>query len=319
VFVMKVDGYFYLFGSVNTDIVLYTSPDGDVWTSVGSVLSKDSLGAWAQGKIDCPMVMYDESTNEYRLFFQGYQANVTNDARVYQLGMATSQTLTGQFAPAFSGEPTMVPGGSGTWDNGRLFQPWVIQEDNGTLVMFYSNKDQQGISYATSTDGGAHWNKYNQGLINIACEPAVVADGGHWVMFFMRGNEVYHATSLSAVTMTATIAWEVGAVGNPSYPQVGSVGIAVTAELDSGSLRIRQGALGHGTLTVASTSSMPVTLAYTVNSTGAQSCDRWVTIGGLAEVLDANGSDTADINIAVPPAAVIAGYSAEIVVTATAE
>lgn len=180
---------------------LYVSSDGTAWNYEGPVFYNNTdETAWDAAKIDAPSVMFDGE--RYRLYYQGYQVAANSADRVYQIGVAFSDTIYGEFSREGRTEPIVGPSASGTFDDYRVFHPWVVKIRD-LYCMWYTGGDTvyryvDEIGFATSTDG-VNWTKHGS-VVGVHdgiedCEPTVVQVGDTWHMWYMHGSNVYHTTS----------------------------------------------------------------------------------------------------------------------------
>jgi predicted GH43/DUF377 family glycosyl hydrolase len=152
----------------NSRIGYATSPDGVDWTkySGNPVLDLGASGSWDDRHVETPVVlMFDDTT-----FFMWYGGR--RDATPVEIGLASSSD--GIEWEKWSTNPVMNAGIG--WDNEGIFPQAVILIDD-TLRMWYFglNSTFEGRSgYATSSDGGVEWAKYEGNPI------LDIGDAGAW-------------------------------------------------------------------------------------------------------------------------------------------
>jgi predicted GH43/DUF377 family glycosyl hydrolase len=145
-----------------------TSPDGVDWTkySGNPVLDLGASGRWDDRHVETPVVlMLDDTT-----FFMWYGGR--RDATPVKIGLATSSD--GVEWEKWSTNPVLNVGTG--WENEGIFPEAVILIDD-TLRMWYIglNSTFDGRSgYATSSDGGVEWAKYEGNPV------LDIGDAGAW-------------------------------------------------------------------------------------------------------------------------------------------
>ena len=186
--IIKGADKYYMFSSNSdgTAINVYESTDGEKW---GSTLTKvldisnSAVGDWAKKKIDNPMVVYDGT--EYKLYYQG-----KSDTTGYQIGLATSNSLTGSYTPV--AEAVLKPGTGEEWDAGQLYQPWVVKDGDFYYMWYAAGSGPKAIGYAWSTDG-INWTKTDEAITTATSgyygKPTVVKSGGNWHMWFLHESD----------------------------------------------------------------------------------------------------------------------------------
>lgn len=180
--IIKEVGKYYMFNSSSdgTAINVYESEDGFNWGSNPTmVLNTANVGDWAKTKIDNPMVIYDGT--EYKLYYQG-----KSSSNGYQIGLATSNSITGSYTAVV--EPVLKSRIGGEWDDGALYQPWVVKDDNFYYMWYAAGSGPKAIGYAWSIDG-ANWIKTDEAVIASAelwqGKPSVVKIDSNWHMWFL--------------------------------------------------------------------------------------------------------------------------------------
>lgn len=198
--IIKEAKKYYMFNSNSdgTAIDVYVSTDGDNW----EMAKKDALttvadvGDWAKTKIDNPMVIYDETKNEYKLYYQG-----KSNSNGYQIGLATSSTIDDKYT-AVSG-PVVTSGDTDEeWDTGKLYQPWVVKDGEFYYMWYAAGNGPKAIGYAWSRDG-INWTKTDDPVIASAelwqGKPSVVKVGNDWHMWFLHEKNYTNDASIMYV------------------------------------------------------------------------------------------------------------------------
>ncbi|WP_296969456.1 right-handed parallel beta-helix repeat-containing protein, partial [Tepidanaerobacter sp. EBM-38] len=188
--IIKDAGKYYMFNSNSggNEINVYESADGFTWGNTSTkVLDTSAVGDWAKKKIDNPMVVYDGT--EYKLYYQG-----KSDTNGYQIGLATSDSLTGLYTPV--SEPVLKPGTDEEWDAGQLYQPWVVKDGDFYYMWYAAGSGPKAIGYAWSTDG-IKWTKTDGSVITSQDlwqgKPSVVKVGNDWHMWFLHEKDYNNA------------------------------------------------------------------------------------------------------------------------------
>lgn len=139
------------------------------WSEYGSnpVLQKGSAGAWDDGHVKDPCLIWDGS--QYVMYYSGY------DGASYQIGRATASSVNGPWTKDAS-NPVVALGSGGDFDDTGLAFPTVLYEPSDTgneWKMWYRANDgsTETIGYAHSTDG-ISWTKVGKVLD--------VGSGGSW-------------------------------------------------------------------------------------------------------------------------------------------
>ena len=125
-----------------------TSSDGISWTPHGMVLDVGVSGSWDESSVRRPVVLFDGTI--YKMWYLG--------SHIHKIGLATSPD--GIVWTKYSGNPVLVPGGNGGWDDGGLGE-FTVFFNGTTYIMWYNGVvSQQKIGVATSLDG-ISWTKYS--------------------------------------------------------------------------------------------------------------------------------------------------------------
>jgi predicted GH43/DUF377 family glycosyl hydrolase len=110
----------------------------------------------------------------------------------------------------YEGNPVLVPGPSGSWDDGTILEPSVVFYD-GLYYMFYTGARigwaAVAIGYATSSDGLA-WEKYPENPVleadgtgfdaGIVIGSVAIVEGDTWVLYYIgSGTAIGRATAPS--------------------------------------------------------------------------------------------------------------------------
>jgi predicted GH43/DUF377 family glycosyl hydrolase len=181
-----------------------TSPDGIAWTKTGTAPvfgPAPGGGTTVQGAFDDdvllrPCVVHDPAaTPPYRMWYTGidlFNDTMGNAVFTVAIGMATS-TDGLAWTRANSGNPVLINGATGTWDEFGVAFSCVIN-DGGTFKMWYMgfNATTSAIGYATSSDGIA-WAKNTNPVFSPTgaafeagglSDPWVIKDGSFYRMFY---------------------------------------------------------------------------------------------------------------------------------------
>lgn len=158
-----------------------TSSNGISWTKYegNPVLSPGGNGGWDDWNIYSPSVLKDGST--YKMWYgaQNYQYSQS------RIGYATSSD--GISWTKYNGNPILIPGGNGGWDDKHVTEHFVMKE--GTLYeMWYcgqDNSDVAQIGLATSSDG-VSWTKDEDNPVLL------VGSYGSWDSFALAMGSVVH-------------------------------------------------------------------------------------------------------------------------------
>lgn len=173
---VAADAYYGLINGQNGDgvyaIGAFTrAADAYSEYSGNPVLQKGSSGAWDDGHVKDPMLVWDGS--QYVMFYSGY------DGATYRIGRATAPSHEGPWTKYVS-NPVLDLGSGGSWDDAGVTFPTVLYEPTDTgreWKMWYIGNDGSGftkIGYAYSSDG-ITWTKY-------ASNPVITYSGtvGAW-------------------------------------------------------------------------------------------------------------------------------------------
>jgi len=157
------------------------------------VLDVGGSGAWDGFSVFRPSVIYNNSS--YMMWYSGESIYVID-------GIGFANSTDGISWTRYSQNPVLSVGVVGTWDHGRVNDPWVIHE-NGIYKMWYTGVlymaftkliVAEQIGYATSPDG-LNWTKYPGnpvlpygpvGSLNDkwVFRPVVIPTGSSYTMYY---------------------------------------------------------------------------------------------------------------------------------------
>lgn len=163
------------------------------------VLGVGGPGAWDGYSVFRPFVTYNNSS--YSMWYSGESVYVID-------GIGFANSSDGISWKRYSQNPILQVGGVGTWDHGRVNDPWVIRE-NGVYKMWYTGVlymaftkliVAEQIGYATSPDG-LNWTKYAgnpvlaygpTGSLNDkwVYEPVVIRTGSSYTMYYSYLSQI---------------------------------------------------------------------------------------------------------------------------------
>lgn len=124
--------------------------DGDFYEYPSNpVLTKGATDAWDESYVAHPSVF--EVNGQFLMYYTG-----SNAAGVNKIGLATSTD--GKTWTKSSSNPLLLPGGTGTWDEGGVAHPSVIYDGNKFVMLYVgwasgATTISGNIGVATSTDG----------------------------------------------------------------------------------------------------------------------------------------------------------------------
>ena len=180
-----------------------TSTNGITWTKyVNNPVVTGTVGSW-DSILGCPGVISD--TGLYKMWYMG-----ADDSGIYGIGYAISTN--GISWTKYAGNPVVVTGTVGSWDESQILCPDVIL-DGATYRMWYTGQDAQGgqrIGYATSPDG-VSWTKsssnpvLNSGLLGgwetrKVRVPSVLLGGDTYNMWYAGNTQIGYASPGSYTT-----------------------------------------------------------------------------------------------------------------------
>jgi predicted GH43/DUF377 family glycosyl hydrolase len=174
------------------------------------VLIQGSSGSWDAGHVLQPSVFFDGTT--YHMWYGG----TNGDLSERHIGYATSTDRI--HWTKYSGNPVMVPGSSGSWDDVWVDSPNVLFI-NGIYHIWYCGFDGTYVQtgYATSADG-ISWNKDALNPVLVVgpsgswdnfwvYQPSVVTDGVKYHMWYSGGGSAFtwrigYAVSFDGINWT---------------------------------------------------------------------------------------------------------------------
>lgn len=205
--------------AINSAIGMAFSSDGIHWTkySWNPVFTKGNTGDWDGSWVESPAIIYDDSGNEYKMWYNGIDTTTWK----LQIGLATSPD--GINWTRYPGNPVLTTSPWGQYDDIWLGTPAVLKE-NGVYKMLYSSTstvsydtvthkfDTIGICYASSSDG-INWTKDpGNPLFNNFTPPydSLTESGGPWacdLVFDPNDNnyKMWYETSAGFCLVTSDI------------------------------------------------------------------------------------------------------------------
>jgi predicted GH43/DUF377 family glycosyl hydrolase len=152
-------------------IATATDPSGPWELQSDFVLRPGPKGAWDGSRVTQPSVLsIDEG---YLMFFAGFDTDRLMSTRM--IGLATSrngfewtkyddQDTGGTFSES---DPVLEVGRKGEWDANRIFQPQVVQVNDGFLMLYKSNiKIGSAEAYGLAlSPNGINWMRYDKNPI----------------------------------------------------------------------------------------------------------------------------------------------------------
>lgn len=258
-------------------IGLWTSADGLAWTEhPGNPVMTGSGDGWDASAVGNAMVVYDDSV--YRMWYAGHDGS-----GVMSIGYATSTD--GIEWTKFTGNPVLVPGGTGDWDEARIHGPYVVNLESEFRMWYTGTRpdDVSQIGYATSPDG-ITWSKYESNPVlsvgavgswdqGVVAVPSVLVEDGGFMLWYEGAQsanvlvglpQTGYARSIDGVTWTKDANNPVLAVGGPTSWDM-NVAIVTQVLNDGGTYKMWYGgtnfitAFGAGlaTLTAVTTVERP--------------------------------------------------------------
>jgi predicted amidohydrolase YtcJ/predicted GH43/DUF377 family glycosyl hydrolase len=174
--------------------------------------SQPVVRGWDVGRVSAPRVIRDG--DKYLMWYDGLDSSA---AGRWAVGLAESPD--GVAWTKYSGNPVLVPGEAGRWDEKYRFQVSVLK-DGSTYEMWYSGAADGPwqTGYATSTNG-IDWNVYaDQPVLKLgevgdwdeleADAPAVIKDGGSYEMWYHGCNADYKACGIGYATSANGTEWD---------------------------------------------------------------------------------------------------------------
>ena len=153
-----------------------TSTDGLTWTkdSANPVLVPGDTGAWDDGGVLHPSVVYDSDTSTFHMWYIGYSGSVR------QVGHATSSD--GATWTKDENNPVMSPGDAAAWDNSAIHSVDVIANGSFYEMWYAASSDYDfstKIGYAYSNDG-VTWQKLEANPENLTNNAAAEETSPSW-------------------------------------------------------------------------------------------------------------------------------------------
>ena len=187
-----------------TDMGHATSPDGVEWTMdpANPVLTRGAPGEWDSARLDGAAVIHDGT--QFHMWYSAWG----ND-NLERVGYATSPD--GSVWTKHPGNPVMVPGPQGSWDDFSV-RPTTVIAEGETLRMWFGGTTSRGgfpsrVGYAESLDG-IDWTKRADPVLEPGSYPGawdpqtvgnpyVVFDGSSYHMWYNGGAETSTTADLS--------------------------------------------------------------------------------------------------------------------------
>ncbi|MCW4002625.1 MAG: hypothetical protein NWE95_01760 [Candidatus Bathyarchaeota archaeon] len=208
------DGTYGMWLSKSDGIYYSSSADGISWIDPTEVLKPGASGSWETIVYE-PCVVYDGTI--YRMWYTGSYSGVS------KIGYATSKD--GTSWAKYSGNPVLVPGGNGGWDDWNLWGPNVYFDGSLYRMWYTAEQSRDGtrkIGMATSTDG-VLWAKYTGNPVitlgtgwdsRFVHAGPVVKEGTNYKMWYTaRDGGVWR---VGLATSSDGIIWQKNA-GNPIF------------------------------------------------------------------------------------------------------
>jgi predicted GH43/DUF377 family glycosyl hydrolase len=217
--------------------------DGTNFTKYGSnpILSPGTSGAWDDGGVTHPFVLYDPDDGLWKMYYMGISGSDS------AIGLATATDPLGPWTKHPS-NPVVEP--TETWEDVALYSPLVLRESASSWKMLYTGNNPAGparIGLATSTDG-VTWTKYPSNPVlspsgsgwmaaSVFASRTLVKLGGTYHLYFagkqteLGYSKIGYASSTDLITWTLgssnpilspSRAWEGDEVENPNLIQVGA-------------------------------------------------------------------------------------------------
>jgi predicted GH43/DUF377 family glycosyl hydrolase len=145
-----------------------TSPDGRTWTrrSARPVLSPER--PWEGVAVMCPHVLWDEKTNQYRMWYSGGQQHEPN-----AIGYATSND--GINWTKYGGSPIFAADRGNPWEQHKVTACQVIPAGDWHLMFYigFRGENRAQIGLARSRDGITGWQRH-------PANPIIFPTAGAW-------------------------------------------------------------------------------------------------------------------------------------------
>ncbi len=171
-------------------------------------------GSWDDNKILHPCAVSQGGT--VYLFYTGYSGSV------WAIGVASvsSASFTGLNLSKYGSNPILEAGAGGAWDDGGVFDPWVIYDAAAaTWKMWYRGYDGTSlhkIGYATASNPLGPWTKYGSNPVlssagwegNLTILPNVMRRSATDYVMLYTGNEPASTNGrIGLATSTDGVAW----------------------------------------------------------------------------------------------------------------
>jgi hypothetical protein len=129
-------------------IGLLTSLDGMNWTPyANNPVLEPEPNAWDDQILE-QCVIY--TNGQYWMWYSGYRGQLNNSTSI-AIGLATSPD--GEHWTRYSGNPVLLPGAPGSWDDLRVVAPDVLVEPDGSLLMAAYGQAQTDIGRSAGSIG----------------------------------------------------------------------------------------------------------------------------------------------------------------------
>jgi hypothetical protein len=145
------------------------------------IFSPAAFPAWDAAYVARPTVIFDGV--QYHMFYAGFNTNVYN----WAVGHATSPDGIVWTRDSLH-NPVLIQGSPGSWDSGGVGVSSVLFDGDSLHMWYtgaYTGNINYKIGYATSTDGGITWTKYNDttttSILYAESDPVLdVGQPGSW-------------------------------------------------------------------------------------------------------------------------------------------
>ncbi len=188
----REDGYhmWYTGQTKNSSSIGYaTSPDGINWQRKSTEPALISELKWEGTAVMCPSVLYDESTQQFRMWYSAGEIYEPN-----AIGYATSEN--GLEWQKYSDNPIFKPGIM-DWEKDRVTGCQVFQDKDWYYMAYigFQNVNNAQIGLARSQDGILNWQRHQDNPIILrgmagtwdadsAYKPFTIYDGQKWLLWY---------------------------------------------------------------------------------------------------------------------------------------